>query len=224
MGVDSTQGSTPPPREEPPARGSLIYAVAIALALLGVLAVALYGISSERSSPAPAPAQESAQPPAVPTAPSRESDAASVELRARLASQSEQLDALAEHAAALRKRVEVLERELARRAADVPAAAPAPAPRSSVPTDLEPLYARLSKIEASLEREGADRIQSQEDVLARVYKLEASRGDGEAARLSAQKAAEERVYKLEQRVHTAETQLVEAERRLAARIEKLEAR
>jgi hypothetical protein len=211
----------------------LIYAVGIAIALIGVLAVALYGISSERTSadPEPAPQPDAARvrderPAVTPELPPHD---LSNELHARLGTVGEQLDALVAQSAALRKRVETLERELARRPAAGAAAAPAPAPAPTpsaraVPADLEPLYVRLSTIETSLEREGADRLKSQEDVLARVYKLESSRGDGEAARLAAQKAAEERVYKLEQRLHDAETQQVEAERRLAARIEKLEGR
>jgi chromosome segregation ATPase len=213
MGVDSTHGSTPPPRDAP-ARGSLIYAVGVALALLGVLAVALYGISRERGGPAPAPTH------AASALPARD---ASAELNARLGSFGEQLDALAEHAAALRKRVDTLERELAGRPASAPSTVPAAA-RSSAPADLEPLYARLSAVETSLQREGADRLKSQENLLARVYTLEASRGDRESARLAQQQAAEERVYKLEQRLHSVETQLLDAERRLAARLEKLEAR
>ena len=217
MGVDSTKGSTPPPRDTQPARGSLIYAVGIALALLGVLAVALYGISSEGTSPelAQTVPAEAAQP-----APPARHD---VELGARLGSLDEQLEALAQRAAALHERVETLERELARRAA-APVPAPVPSAGSSVPADLAPLFERLSTVETSLQREGAARLESQEDLLVRVFKLESSRQDGEAARLAAQRAADERVYKLEQRVHAAEAQLVEAERRLAARLERLESR
>jgi len=229
MGVDSTQGSTPPARGPLSARlrGSLVYAVAIAIVLLGALGVALYEISREdplperaqleppRSAPLAEPRPEVPPPPAARRDPSDD-------FLLQLGSLSEQIDALAQHSAALRRRVDGLERELAQRPTAAPASAPAPG--SAAPLDLASLFGRMSALELQLEREGAERIRAQDDLLARVFQLESAREEGAAGRLAAQKSAEERVYNVEQRIEGAERQLLELERRVSARIERLESR
>jgi hypothetical protein len=196
MGVDPAQQSGSP---------RAAYVAGITGVLLGLSALALNVVARVRSEPQPPPSMP------MPAAAVRDEHP---ELEARLAAFDREL---AQLGAALRKRIDALEKRRVQHP-DAPPSASAP------PPDLASFYERLSAIETNLEREGTVRIQGQEDLLARVHQLESTRDAGTEARLAAQRAAEERVFNVEQRIHAAETQIVEAEKRLSARIEQLEAR